>query len=142
MVLISLCHFPPCYTLFILLCAGTSHANALRARNYRARVAVGMFIHAIKVECRSAYVNTAPITNLRAYVTAQTYMNRVYHFTFEIAKPYLTRNASSAKQGIFSGPIFSRPHHLYSHVCFHFLSSFIHQTVNSPSIRLVHAWKI
>ena len=36
---------------------------------------VGMFIHAIKVKFRLACLNTARITDLRAYVTAQNWMN-------------------------------------------------------------------
>ena len=40
---------------------------------------VGAFIHAIKVKCRLACVNTVILTDLRAYVTAQTWMNRVWY---------------------------------------------------------------
>ena len=55
------------YTLFIKLCAVTSHAYAVSA--LKSRFCVGVFISAIKVEF---WLDCACITDLCAYVTAQT----------------------------------------------------------------------
>ena len=63
---------------FIQLCVVTSAHISVITANYFAHdfISVDLFkICVIKVKFRLACINTAPITNIHAYVTAETYFN-------------------------------------------------------------------
>ena len=61
------------YPIHLTLCNDVTRKCSERTELSRAwRFCVGVFIYAIKVEFQLACVNTAPITNLHGYVTAQS----------------------------------------------------------------------
>ena len=73
--------FKLAYTLFILLCAVTSAHNTVVPVNYHAHLTILRWHVYLLDQSQTSFgvrKDTVPITDLRAYVTAQRWMNIGY----------------------------------------------------------------